>query len=313
MDARYARGQKIYNERCYFCHGYGGDANTLAASYLNPRPRAFTESDPAKLTREKMIEAVMHGRSGTAMKSFDQILTAEEVAAVVDFVRAAFMVNKRPNTAYHTPENGWPNHRRYAAAFPFALGQIALDTPWDRLTPAQQAGKRLFMSSCISCHDRGRVRDEGAVWDPRAVSYPRGGYRHDIEQKKPDTVTGATPYARHDKAPVIPNLTPQERRGEVLFQNNCAFCHAADGTGGNWIGHFLEPHPRNLTDAAAMAGMTRARLKERIREGVPGTPMSAWKQVLSDEEIDAVIAYISRAFHALPADEARGRGARPQR
>ena len=36
------RGRAVYNYRCYFCHGYSGDARTLAATYLNPRPRDFT-------------------------------------------------------------------------------------------------------------------------------------------------------------------------------------------------------------------------------------------------------------------------------
>src|SRR3569623_1536122 len=68
-DPRVVRGQKIYNERCYFCHGYSGDAKPLAASYLNPPPRAFTTSAPAKLSRAKMIAAVPHGLPGTAMQS----------------------------------------------------------------------------------------------------------------------------------------------------------------------------------------------------------------------------------------------------
>ena len=29
-------GRAIYNFRCYFCHGYSGDAQTLAARYLSP-------------------------------------------------------------------------------------------------------------------------------------------------------------------------------------------------------------------------------------------------------------------------------------
>jgi cytochrome c oxidase cbb3-type subunit 3 len=256
-----------------------------------------------------MIDAVTHGRKDTAMKGFATLLSAADIAAVVDFVRATFMSGKPGvNTYYHTAANGWPDHeRRYGIAYPFALGKIPLDTPWESLTPKQQEGKRLFMSSCITCHDRARVRNPGAIWDPRAVSYPRGGYRPD--QEAADAVSGATPYARHDKAPVFSDLTPEQRQGEQLFQKNCAFCHAADGTAGNWIGHFLEPHPRNLTDPKAMAGMTRARLKEVIREGVSGTPMSAWKTVLSDQEIDAVIAYIVRAFHPLDekADTPEGR------
>lgn len=303
-------GRKVYNERCYFCHGYNGDAKTIAATYLSPPPRDFTRADPAKLSRERMIAAVTHGRAGTAMKGFSGLLSADEIAAVVDYVRTDFMLKKRRNTAYHTPENGWPNHERYAAAFPFALGEIAIDTPWDTLSPVQQAGLRLFRTSCISCHDGVHLRDEGAVWDPRAVSFPRGGYRHDVEQPDDvDAVSGATPYAKHDRPPKLAQLTPQERQGEALFQANCAFCHAADGTARNWIGRFLEPHPRDLTDPAAMKGMTRARLKQVIRDGVPGTPMSAWKQVLSEAEIEAVVAYVARAFHPLAA-EAGGQGGR---
>jgi len=247
-----------------------------------------------------MIDAVSHGRKDTAMKGFATLLSASDIAAVVDFVRYTFMAGKGGvNTYYHTAENGWPDHeKRYGIAYPFALGKIPLDTPWEDLTPQQQQGKRLFMSSCITCHDRARVRDPGAIWDPRAVSFPRGGYRPG--QAETDAVSGATPYARHDRAPALSDPTPQERRGERLFQANCAFCHAADGTAGNWIGHFLEPHPRNLTDAKAMAGMTRARLKQVIRDGVSGTTMSAWKSVLSDQQIDAVIAYIARAFYSPP-------------
>ena len=35
-------GRKVYNFRCYFCHGYSGAAKTLAATYLKPLPRDFT-------------------------------------------------------------------------------------------------------------------------------------------------------------------------------------------------------------------------------------------------------------------------------
>jgi len=42
-------------------------------------------------------------------------------------------------------------------------------------------------------------------------------------------------------------------------------------------------------------------LKRVIENGLPDTTMSAWKSVLSPEEIDALIAYISRAF--FPVDK----------
>ena len=303
--AAHELGRKIYNFRCYFCHGYSGDAKTLAASYLEPRPRDFTASSPAQLTRAQMLAAVTHGRPGTAMRGFDGILKPAEMAAVTDFVRQEFMLAKAPNTRYHTAQNGWPDHARYQQAFPFATGQLALDSPADALTPAQRAGRRLFMSSCISCHDRARVADPGAAWDARPLSYPRNGFAPG-DTGKVDALASATPYHLHDKAPLLAGLDARELRGQALFQNNCAFCHAADGTARNWIGSFLEPHPRDLTAPANMAGMTAARLAAVIGNGLPGTSMPAWKSVLAPDEIDAVVAYIGRAFHPLAAPAAAG-------
>jgi cytochrome c oxidase cbb3-type subunit III len=299
-------GRRIYNFRCYFCHGYSGDAQTLAATYLEPRPRNFQATAPDALTRDSMLEAVKSGRPGSAMRGFAGILKPAEMEAVVDFVRREFMADKAPNTRYHTAENGWADHARYDAAFPFATGKLALDTPAEGLTPEQRAGRALFMTSCISCHDRAKVSDPGAAWESRPLSYPRNGFAPGDNTYTPgrgappvDAVTSATPYHLHDQAPTLANPSAQERRGETLFQQNCAFCHAADGTARNWIGSFLEPHPRDLTADASMAAMTRARLADVIRDGLPDTSMPAWKAVLKPAEIDALVAYVERAFHAL--------------
>jgi len=103
----------------------------------------------------------------------------------------------------------------------------------------------------------------------------------------------------HDRKPALNQPNPLEREGETLYQRNCAFCHAADGTAKSWIGRFLEPHPRDLTDPAAMAGMTRERLARVIEDGLEGTSMPGWKSVLAPREIQAVMAYMNRAFHPI--------------
>ena len=296
---RHEAGRKIYNFRCYYCHGYSGDARTLAASFLAPPPRDFSATRPAALPRERMIAAVSRGVPGTGMKGFAHALQPDEIAQVVDFVRLEFMTLRARNTRYHTPENGWPEHERYRIAFPFALGQIALDTPDERLDASQRAGLRLFHQGCISCHDRARVEQAGPVWDARPLSYPRAGYSHQDPPRPADAMTSASPYGLHDRKPVLSGLTPQEARGERLFQDNCAFCHAADGTGKNWIGSFMEPHPRNLTDPAFMQRVDRRHIARVIREGLAETSMPAWGDVLQADEIDAIIAYIDRAFHPI--------------
>ena len=311
-------GRRIYNFRCYYCHGYSGNARTLAATFLNPKPIDFTTISPNSLSRERMLQSIQSGRPGTAMMSFDSVLQANEIAAVTDFVRQEFMVAKAENTRYHTEENGWFNHGRYSIAYPFALGEIPLDTPWEQLTPEQAAGKRLFMTSCVSCHDRGRENNEELRWESRAVSYPRNEFspgdnlasqktvlqnkNNNLATNKPavDATTSATPYVLHDRPPQLSGLTATEARGEKLFQQNCAFCHSADGTARNWIGSFMEPHPRDLTKSPVMDSMTRTRLRTVIRDGLTGTSMPAWKSVLSEQQIEDVIAYVARAFHPRP-------------
>lgn len=299
-------GRQVYNFRCYYCHGYSGDARTLSATLLDPQPVNFTSVSPDSLGRERMLKSVTSGRPGTAMMSFSNVLQPHEIAAVVDFIRQEFMVDKAQNTRYHTEENGWSNHERYATAFPFATGKLALDTPWEKLTPEQANGKRLFMASCISCHDRSHVDQKDVRWELRPLSYPRNQFSpgdHFLSEVQSssavDAMTSASPYLLHDQPPKLIGLTVAERRGETLFQQNCAFCHAADGTARNWIGSFLESHPRDLTSPKAMSGMTRARLRTVIRDGLAGTSMPAWKSVLSDQQIEDVIAYVGRAFHPL--------------
>jgi cytochrome c oxidase cbb3-type subunit 3 len=287
------RGREIYNFRCYFCHGYSGDAKTVASTYLNPPPRDFTT---AALTPAQIARAVREGRSGTAMKSFRGILTDDDVEALAVFVAAEFVRDKAANTAYHTAANGWPLHERFAAAFPFARGEIALDAPLEPLSAEQRQGRQLFVSACITCHDRARDADTGPVWSARPLSYPRMGFEPGQPNTPPvDALSSASVYAKHEVAPRIEGLTATQRRGQALFQANCAFCHGADGTGKNWIGQFMEPKARDLTQYTAQT-MPEARLKQVVRDGLEGTSMPAWKHVLAPAEIDAVGAYVARAF-----------------
>ncbi len=266
----------------------------MASSFVSPPPRDFTLTSPDQLKRDDMIIAVSQGKPATAMMGFSHVLNATEIEAVVDFVRQEFMIDKKINTTYHTVENGWKNHQQYAAAFPFALNEVPLDRPWDELTPLLQQGKRLFMSACVTCHDRARVESEGAIWESRPLSFPRNNYSHKTPTKV-DAKSGATPYSVHEIAPVIASLNEQEKQGEQLFQQNCAFCHSADGTGKNWIGSFLDANPRDLT-AASMKSATVEELTQVIRDGLPGTTMSAWKSVLNEGQIQVIVKYVMRAF-----------------
>ena len=244
----------------------------------------------------QIAAAVCHGKPGTAMKGFQGILDSAEIDAVAAFVAREFVRDKAPNTAYHTAENGWSDHGRFAAAFPFATGAIKLDAPVESLDPSQRAGRQLFLSACVSCHDRAHVADEGPAWSSRPLSYPRMGFVPGQDTAPPvDAVSSASVYAKHDVVPTIEGLSPGEKHGESLFQANCAFCHGGDGTGKNWIGQFMEPKARDLT-AYTAATMPAKRLRQVILEGLPGTSMPAWQHVLSADEVDALAAFVQRAL-----------------
>jgi len=294
-------GRAIYNFRCYFCHGYSGNGETLAATYLSPRPTNFKQADPSTFTTDRVIITLQNGKPGTAMKPFAGILSAKEMQAVAEFIVDEFIRRKADNTRYHTVDNGWPDHDRYQAAFPFAKGEIPLSRPWESLTENEAAGKRLYLTSCVSCHDRGAPTEDDTTWSSRPLSYPRNNFSL-ATPTKIDAMTSASPYALHEIPPKLKNLTRIERRGERLFQLNCAFCHGADGSGQNWIGKFMEPPPRNLQNPAFMRTATRSTLAHAIREGLPNTSMPAWKSVLKEMDIQAIISYINRAFHPVAED-----------
>lgn len=110
----------LYLRVCSVCHGEKGNGQSLASGALKTAPRDFTtEAARTSLSREYMIAIVRDGRPHTAMVGRTSRLAQDEIEAVVDFIRAAFL----------PPEPG---------------------------TELAQ-GRALYRKSCASCHgDRGQ-------------------------------------------------------------------------------------------------------------------------------------------------------------
>jgi cytochrome c oxidase cbb3-type subunit 3 len=290
-----ASGEAVYRYYCYQCHGYAGNARTLAGRNLSPPPRDFTSVTPARLPVESIVDTVLKGRPGTAMVSFATVLDEQQVLDVARYIHRSFMSDGKLTAKYHSAENGWTDHERYAAAFPFVEGAIGVDAPWESLTAEQQRGRKLYELACVSCHDQPHSGgNDGPTWELRAVSYPRRHFSH--REDNADLISAASPYAVHDVAPDSDGFSELALAGRALYEENCAFCHASDGTGRNWIGSFLEPRPRDFTDPEFRLIHDTAALEQRILVGIPGTSMPAWRDVLGPAEIDAIIAYVREAF-----------------
>ena len=70
-------------------------------------------------------------------------------------------------------------------------------------------------------------------------------------------------------------------RGEVVFAQTCStgYCHGAAGTAGRG------PRLRST-------GLSRKRILEATRDGVPQSAMPGWKEKLSKEDLAAVVEYV---------------------
>jgi mono/diheme cytochrome c family protein len=78
--------------------------------------------------------------------------------------------------------------------------------------------------------------------------------------------------------------------GAKVFKSNCETCHGTQGHGDGPIGEALEPKPINLAKLQIVAADDY--LFWRINEGRPGTSMPPWKNILTEEQIWQVMAFV---------------------
>lgn len=78
--------------------------------------------------------------------------------------------------------------------------------------------------------------------------------------------------------------------GWQLYSTYCQSCHGSKGAGDGPAGTSLVPSPSNLAVLAPQVGDDY--LFWRISTGVEGTSMPAWGNILTDEEIWQLVAFI---------------------
>lgn len=94
-QARVENGRRVYEARCWFCHGEDGDGRGEIAEYLWPRPRDFTVAS-YKLrtthsgelpTDEDLYRTLSLGIPGTAMPEWQSALTPDERWDVIAYLK----------------------------------------------------------------------------------------------------------------------------------------------------------------------------------------------------------------------------------
>ncbi|WP_435311168.1 cytochrome-c oxidase, cbb3-type subunit III [Primorskyibacter sedentarius] len=182
---------------------------------------------------------------------------------------------------------------------------------------AQNAGGAVFRTWCAQCHGSGAA---GAKGYPNLLDddWLWGGDIEAIHETISYGIRNETnPDARYSQMPAFgrdelledeqieqvvnyvmslsgtPNDPALVAEGEVVFMDNCASCHAEDGTGDRTQG------APNLTDAIWLYGGDYDALMETVHNARYGV-MPEWQDRLSEAEIRAVASYV----HGLGGGEA---------
>lgn len=100
-------------------------------------------------------------------------------------------------------------------------------------------------------------------------------------------------------------------RGEVVYVKRCIGCHGEDGDGLGAADERLNPPPRDFSLGQYKIKTTAfdddipndSDLVRMIRDGMPGTAMPGWSDVLSERDIQDLVAYI-KVFAGLDEEEA---------
>ena len=89
--------------------------------------------------------------------------------------------------------------------------------------------------------------------------------------------------------------------GEEMFRVNCESCHGPEGKGDGPAARFLDSMPRDLTggDWMYVDEITHESVAGIVRDGIPGTEMEPFAELMLESEIDAVAAYVIAEFTDL--------------
>ncbi|MEI8599715.1 cytochrome-c oxidase, cbb3-type subunit III [Shewanella sp. PP-Sp27a-2] len=177
-----------------------------------------------------------------------------------------------------------------------------LATPLEELVKNQEAlkvGGRLFLQNCAQCHGSDARGSKGfpnltdGDWlyggDLATIKTTIMGGRHGMMPPK-----GGLPIDDSEIAGLaeyVVKLSGREHdetlaaQGQGSFMKGCFACHGMDAKGNKFMG------APNLTDDVWLYGGSRGVIEETIKHGRAGV-MPAWKDVLGEEKVHVIAAYV---------------------
>ncbi|MDR2877948.1 MAG: c-type cytochrome [Chromatiales bacterium] len=217
-----SKGAAIFRTHCSTCHGDKGAGTSWAAGSLNPAPRDFTApAARSELTLQRMLSSVTNGRPGTAMMAFGSRLHADEIRAVVEYIRSEFM-GLHEGVSEKAGGETVPSYPAHHPA-PVAVDMSAAFA--QGLRGDARRGEAFYMQNCYACHGK-----NGDGQGPRASFIqpsPRDFLAQDSRQRfnRPALYTAIANGKRGTVMPAWKTVLDEQQIADVAEFVFTAFVH----------------------------------------------------------------------------------------
>jgi sulfur oxidation c-type cytochrome SoxX len=297
------RGRTLFFQKaCYGCHRIQGISEGTLGPDLTEVGRKFKV--------DYLWESIVDPRANIATSFMPKFnLTEDEVKALVVFLksRKGFNLNETSLERY------------LATVAPAGKAPAAPVSPAVELAASSARGQQLIQDrACVACHKLG-ASDGGIAPD---LSYE--GLEHDRDwiaahfrnprEKVPDSIMPAFHLSAGEIGELSDYLTSLQSppplagvKPAEVYATLCARCHGEKGLGNGPIALYLDPSPRDLTNAAFMNGQPRARFETALQNGVAGTSMPAWGRMLDASTRSGLLDYVFATFVSGTRTEPKAR------
>ncbi|MBN1848904.1 MAG: c-type cytochrome [Deltaproteobacteria bacterium] len=322
MDLRDA--MVTFAKNCTLCHGMAGEGIGSNPPLNTP---ALRESDSSALTK-----TISRGLFKTAMPAWSKEdggpLSDYQIGQLVRLIRFGDWQETKQVVA----ELGLTPLTPFAAVVdPKIIEELKRLEGGDVLAK----GVTLFAEKCVACHGADGLGTAlaPALNDPKVREKPVDDIKRTLLLGKPGTLMAGWEnilsseqsdalirlIKEWDRVPAGSIPIPQSpivvtkellAKGEKLYAANCSQCHGPDGQG----------RGRRIPSLNVKGFLTKtndAALEQIITLGVPETPMPAWGDRMTKEEIQSIVGFI-RSWEPTAPEMAepvrggpRGRGGPP--
>jgi sulfur oxidation c-type cytochrome SoxX len=296
------RGRQLFFAmNCYGCHRIEG----LSEGTLGP-----DLSEVGKKFRiDYLWESIVDPRANLATSFMPKFqLSPDDVKALVIFLKSRRGIN--------FAETDLQRYRATHMAEPAPAASLVKPAVLKTQVVVSEGERLVQDRACTACHKLG-AHDGGIAPDLSFEGLMKSEdwlFEHFRSPKSriPDSIMPAFRFsdeAFHSMAGYLAGLktAPPIGAPAETYKALCARCHGANGDGKGMTWTYLDPAPRDLTKAGFMTTKPRARFLHSIREGVPGTSMPAWHNLLDEQRAGAVLDYVLATFTRQAMKEIRAR------